>query len=197
MTVSAILLAAGQSRRMGSCKQLLTLGGTTVLGRCIATLQEGGVTDILVVVSTDGEAVAAEARHFPVRVVVNGERDGDMASSIRAGREALAPGSGSVMVALCDYPLVQPTTVRMLAAAAADCPDRIVIPVHSGRRGHPLLFPRSVLDELTPDRTLRDVVRRDPSRLVELPVDDPGILMDMDTPEEYGRMCRLVASSPR
>jgi molybdenum cofactor cytidylyltransferase len=175
---------------MGRCKQLLPLGGTTVIGRCITTILAAGIADCTVVVSSNGEAVAAEARRFPVRVVVNTECAGDMASSVRAGRDAIAADRTGVLVALCDYPLVQPSTIRLLAAAAENAPDRIIIPTDAGRRGHPLLFPRAVLDELTPDRILRDVVRSDPARILELPVIDPGIHMDMDTPEQFRLICR-------
>lgn len=193
--VAAILLAAGQSRRMGRCKQLLPLGGTTVLGRCLDTLAAAGLDDIVVVVSPAGEAVAAEARRYTVRVVVNPEAGGDMASSLLAGRNVLATGVSGVIVALCDYPLVQPSSVVRLVEFHAAEPDRIIIPSHEGRRGHPLLVPRLILDELQGDLTLRDLVRRDPDRLRTIEVDDPGILLDMDTPEEYRRLCTLVAAS--
>lgn len=193
MTVAAILLAAGQSRRMGICKQLLPLGESTVIGRCLGLLLEGGVTDITVVVSPGGEAVAAEAKRLPVRVVINQEPGGDMASSIRTGRDVLTADASSVMIALCDCPLVLPATIRLLRDTAVNSPDRIIIPTCAGRRGHPLIFPRSILDELTHGQILRDVVRRDPSLVIDLPVDDPGVLMDMDTPDDYRRVQQLTS----
>lgn len=191
--VAAIVAAAGLSRRMGSCKQLLVLGGKTVLARCLETLLAGGVAEIVVVVGVQGEAVAAEARRFPVQVVVNNDPDGDMASSVRAGRAALSPKASAAIVALCDYPLVQPATVASLKKSHAIEPDRILIPSHGDQRGHPLLFPRTVLEELQVDLTLRDLVRCDPNRLRCIKVDDPGILLDMDTPEDYQRLCGLLA----
>jgi len=193
--VAAILLAAGRSRRMGRCKQLLPLGGSTVLGRCLDTLVAAGLDDIVVVVSPAGEEVAAEARRYPVRVVVNPEAEGDMASSLRVGRDALAEGISGVVVALCDYPLVLPETIARLQETHHQEPDRIIIPTHDGRRGHPLLVPRLILEELEGDLTLRDLVRRDPARLRTIEVADRGILLDMDTPEEYRRLCALVAVS--
>jgi CTP:molybdopterin cytidylyltransferase MocA len=170
---------------MGSCKQLLDLGGKTVLARCLETLRGGGISDIVVVVGTNGGLVAAEARRFPVRLVVNENPDGDMASSVRVGRRILAGAVSGVVVALCDYPLVTPATVTHLVSRHEEAPEAILIPGHGGRRGHPTLFPAAVLNELEAGGTLRDVVRRDPGRLQLCEVDDPGILLDMDTPEDY------------
>lgn len=191
--VAAIIAAAGLSRRMGSCKQLLDLGGKSALVRCLETLLAGGVREIVVVVGGNGDAVAAEAGRFPVRIVVNRDPDGDMASSLRVGRAALSIEASAVIIALCDYPLVQPTTIASLIKAHAAEPDRIIIPCHGDQRGHPLLFPRTVLEELQEGLTLRDLVRRDPERLRCIGVDDPGILCDMDTPEDYQRLSRSLA----
>lgn len=186
--VAAILLAAGRSRRMGSCKQLLPLGKTTVIGRCLDTLRCGGVSDIAVVVSQGASEVARAAEQHSALVVMNPEQDGDMASSVRSGRDALGTGFKGVMIALCDYPLVSPATVESLLHLHRLFPDAVITPVHSGRRGHPLLFARSILNELAAGMTLRDVLRRTPARVYELPVDDPGILIDMDTPDDYARV---------
>lgn len=197
--VAAIVAAAGLSTRMGSCKQLLRLGGKTALARCLETLLAAGIKEIVVVVGVLGELVAVEAGRFPARVVVNDNPAGDMASSVRTGRAALRAGTGGVVVALCDYPLVLPATVASLLETHAADPDRIVIPSHGGRRGHPPLFPRPVLEELLEGMTLRDLVRSDQSRLRYVEVDDPGILCDMDTMEDYRKLCGLVeaaANSP-
>ena len=192
-SVAAIVAAAGLSRRMGSCKQLLELGGKTVLARCLDTLLAGGVREIVVVVGLNSGPVAAEAGRFPVKIVVNSDPGGDMASSVRVGRAALSTSASAVIVALCDYPLVLPATVTNLKNAHAEEPERILIPCHGDRRGHPLLFPRLILEELKGDLTLRDLVHCDPTRLRCIPVDDPGILVDMDTPEDYRRLCDAVA----
>jgi molybdenum cofactor cytidylyltransferase len=191
--MAAIVAAAGLSRRMGSCKQLLDLGGKTVLARCLETLLAGGVREIVVVVGVNGEPLAAEAGRFPVLVVINDDPAGDMASSVRAGRAALSMEADGVIVTPCDYPLVLAATVACLLEAHTEEPDRIIIPTHCGRRGHPLLVPRIVLEELQGNLTLRDLVRCDPNRLRFIEVDDPGILVDMDTPEDYQRLCGYAA----
>lgn len=190
--VAAILLAAGRSSRMGSCKQLLPLGDTTVIGRCLDTLQRGGVNAIVTVVSAAGQEVAGAAENCSAMVVVNRESDGDMASSVRTGRDFLDAGFSGVIVALCDYPLVAPATIEFLVSQHAKFPDRIIRPRHQDNSGHPLLFARTILDELGEGMTLRDLIRRDPARVQDAPVEDSGILIDMDTPEDYARVCSLL-----
>lgn len=192
---AAILLAAGKSRRMGNCKQLLPLGDGTVLTRCLGTLARGGIDEIVAVVSAGETGVVEALRGHPVRIVVNPDSEGDMASSVRSGRDALTAGAGGVIVFLCDYPLVTADTIHRLIAGHEYSPDSIIIPCHGGRRGHPLLFPRPVLDELRGDKILRDLVRSDPGRVVCLDLDDPGVLIDMDTPEEYGRIREMIKSA--
>lgn len=187
---AAILLAAGKSRRMGSCKQLLPLGNGTVIARCLDTLVAAGIDEIVVVVSPEGHEVAEAARKYPVEIVVT-EYEGDMASSVRAGRDALKIETGGVIVFLCDYPLVSPGTITGLVVEHGYSPDSIIIPCHQEKRGHPLLFPRAVLDELANDLILRDLVRQDPERIHCLDVDDTGVLLDMDTPEDYHRICEI------
>lgn len=193
-SVAAILLAAGKSSRMGSCKQLLPLDGGTVIGRCLDALLAAGLAEIVVVVSQQGQDVAEAISSCPVRTVVNPDPEGDMASSIRVGRDALTPEVGAVIVTLCDYPLISATTIQRLMEEQGNFPGRIVIPCHQGRRGHPLLFPRAVLDELSAGMILRDLVHRDPERIRLSDVDDPGILLDMDTPEDYRRLSERFAS---
>lgn len=194
-TPAAILLAAGKSRRMGSCKQLLPLGDSTVITRCLVTLARGGIDEIVAVVSEGETGVVEALRGHPVRIVVNPDSEGDMASSVRSGRDALEAGAGGVIVFLCDYPLVSADTIQRLIVGHGNSPASIIIPCHGGRRGHPLLFPRPVLDELTGDKILRDLVRRDPGRVACLDLDDLGVLIDMDTPEEYGRICEIIKSA--
>ena len=177
---------------MGRCKQLLPLGDSTVIDRCIGALVTGGAGEIVVVISEEGSDVAETVRCSPVRVVVNPEHEGDMASSVRAGRDALAAGAGGVIVTLCDFPLVSAATITGLIAGHEASPGSIIIPCHGERRGHPLLFPRVILNELASEMILRDLVRRDPDRIHCLNVSDPGVLIDMDTPEDYQRICGLL-----
>lgn len=186
--VAAILLAAGKSRRMGTCKQLLQLDGKPVMVHCLETLFSGGVADVIVVVSTSQEDVARVAGRYPVQVVCNTNPEGDMASSVRTGRDALPSASTGVLIALSDYPLITPETISCTIEAQRQQPDRIIIPSYNGRRGHPSLFPRPLLDELVQTLTLRDLLLNHPDKIQHLEVQDPGILMDMDTPDDFRRI---------
>lgn len=192
--VAAILLAAGKSRRMGTCKQLLPLGDRTVIVRCLDALAAGGAAEIVVVVSEEGHDVAEAVQAFPARFVINTVVDGDMASSVRAGRDALTTAADGVIVFPSDYPLVSAGTIASLIEAHGASPGSIVIPCHDGRRGHPLLFPRAVLDDLADVSTLRDLVRGNPDRISCVEVTDPGGLHDMDTPEDYQRIRNMIQS---
>jgi molybdenum cofactor cytidylyltransferase len=189
--VAAILLAAGKSTRMGSCKQLLPLGGSSVIAHCLEALVAGGAGEIVVVVSETGHEVAEAVRDYPVRIAINHAPEGDMSSSVRTGRDALTEEASGVIVHLCDYPLVAASTITRLILEHEISPGSIVIPCHQQRRGHPLLFPRTILAELGDDMILRDLVRRDVNRVVCTEVEDPGVLLDMDTPEDYRRICSM------
>jgi molybdenum cofactor cytidylyltransferase len=187
--VAAILLAAGASRRMGTCKQLLLLEGKTVLARCLETLLRGGIDEVVVVVAPSGDAVMQAAQSYPVRVVRNAQSDGDMAASIRTGREALSASVTGVVIALCDYPLVRAETITRLAEAHRLEPGNIIVPCHDGHRGHPPLLPRPLLDNL--ETTLRDLLRDHKELIHHLELPDDGVLIDMDTPEDYHRIAAM------
>jgi CTP:molybdopterin cytidylyltransferase MocA len=189
--VAALLLAAGLSRRMGTCKQLLPLEGKTVIARCLEPLLAGGIDRIVVVVGPHGDAVARAAREYPVTIVYASDPEGDMAASVRAGRDALLPEITGVLITPCDHPLVSSQTVALLASRHQAEPARIIIPTHNGGKGHPTLFPRCILDELVQPLTLRDLVRDTPRRLEMVEVADQGVCLDMDTPAEYQKMVAL------
>jgi molybdenum cofactor cytidylyltransferase len=190
-SVAAILLAAGASRRMGTCKQLLQLEGKTVLARCLETLLHGGIQEIVVVVAASNDAVSSAAANYPVRVVRNAQPDGDMAASICTGRGALSASHSGVVIALCDYPLVRSETLASLAQAHRQDPGKIVIPCHNGHRGHPPLLPRRLLDALEMPLTLRDLLRDNKELIHHLELPDDGVLIDMDTPEDYHRILAM------
>lgn len=195
--MAAIVPAAGRSRRMGRSKALLDAGGRTFLARLIGSLGDGGCAPVLAVVRDAGGPEALEARSAGADVVLNPDPSAGPISSFRSGLGALDRRVDAVAWCPVDHPLVRADTVAALLEEAARRPGCIVLPVHDGRRGHPAVFPRSVFGELT-DPALaggaRTVVRRDPSRVRAVPVDDPGVLADIDTPEEYAR--RLGPAGP-
>lgn len=192
----AIVPAAGASRRMGRPKLLLPWGGRTVIGSLVAALREGGAARVLLVVAPANEELAAWGRERDVEVAVNHSPEGGMLSTIRAGlaaaggATALSTAQRPVLIAPGDLPALSPLTVRsVLAALAAGAP--LAVPLRQGRRGHPLGIAPHLLreiDHLDPAIGLRHLLLLHPSDLVEVPVDDPGAVADLDTPEDYARL---------
>ncbi len=185
--ISAIVLAAGESSRMGTPKALLPVGEETFLSAVCARLSEAGVAEVVAVLGADAEHVRS-FRRFAASVVVNrAYRDGQL-SSLRCGLRAVAPGSRGAMVTLVDHPLVAAATYRTMREEAEKEPGMILVAAHRGRGGHPVVFPRSVFAELfaaPAGEGARAVVRADPARVRRIAFDDPGIVADIDTPEEY------------
>jgi molybdenum cofactor cytidylyltransferase len=170
---------------MGQIKQLLKLGDKTVIRRCVDALEDGGVNEIVVVIGGCRGGLAPHLRGLPVSIAVNETPYSDMAESVRTGMKQLHYDDSSVLVCLSDHPLVSGETVRSILREHRAFPDKIIVPEYGGRRGHPSLFPRNVLEEIFTGVTLRDIVRKDPSRVRPVAVGDEGVVLDMDTRQDY------------
>lgn len=170
---------------MGRPKPLLPFADRTAIELLVGHLHQAGIAPIVVVLGPGGEAVADRLADSPVILTWNRTADSDMATSLRVGAACLTPPCSAVLVALADHPLVSPATLGQLCAGHGESPDTILVPTWDGRGGHPVLLPRDVLGELDLLPTLREVVHRDPGRIRRVPVADPGILYDLDTPEDY------------
>ncbi len=192
----AIVLAAGASTRMGRPKALLRAVGRTFIRTILDTLRDGGVSEAVVVVRPGQAAVVTEvaASGFG-RTVVNPRADEGQLSSLIAGLDATdQPGVEAVLVTLVDAPLVQASTVRLLLARAAVSPAPILRAVHQGRHGHPVVFKHALFEALRradPAMGAKAVVRA--ASVEDVDVEDPGVVDDVDTPEDYAR---LFGSAP-
>lgn len=186
--VSAIVLAAGSSRRMGRSKQLLPLGPSSVIRHCLDSIVDSGLRDIVIVLGVDCAGMADAISGMPVRPVVNADPRSDMAGSVRLGLRQVAPASTGVLICLADHPLVSSETVTGLVNAHRSSPDSILIPLYQGRRGHPTLFPRKAIDDIFTAETLRDVIVSRAGSVRTVDVDDEGVVLDLDTPEDYERI---------
>ncbi len=182
------MLAAGASRRMGTCKQLLQLGDKPVILHCLETIMASGVNEVIVVTGANGDAVAAAVEHLAVKLVRNPAIDGDMAGSVRIGLTAVSSESSGVMICLADQPLITACTCRQLLRQHAVTPEEILIPVFEGKKGHPTIFPYGLLHPFSEDMTLRDVVGKNSRRVRLIEVCDHGVALDMDTPSDYQDM---------
>jgi len=195
--VSAILLAAGSSKRMGQLKQLLPLGSKPIIRHCLDNLAAAGIRNTVIVLGQNGSKILDSVKELPVQVVFNKTPDSEMAESVRIGLHTLHGSSTGVLVHLSDHPLVSVETLKSLVQCHVETPDRIIIPLYKGRRGHPTLFPKPVIDEVFDGLNLRDIINRDSSRIRFLNVDDEGVVLDMDTKEDYERICeRSSAQNP-
>jgi molybdenum cofactor cytidylyltransferase len=193
----AVVPAAGRSRRMGRPKLLLPYRGSTVAGALVAALRGGGVERVVLVTASGGGALARWGRSAGLAVAINPDPAHGMLSSVRAGiaaaggAAALADGGGPLLVAPADLPALQAETVAFLLARFAEAGAPLAVPTHAGRRGHPLLVAPGLLAEietLDPDVGLRQLLDRHAGELLEVAVDDPGVVRDVDTPEDYRRL---------
>lgn len=185
--ISAIVLAAGKSERMGRPKGLLPFRGRTFLENILDAVAASSIRGTFVVIGHHRDEISARL-HFP-NYVFNADYEQGMVTSFQAGIRALPPDAAGAMLFLVDHPVVDPATIEALIENFA--PAHIMIPVFNGRRGHPVLFAREVLEEilaLPASQGANIVVRKDPGRIIEVPVESSGILVDVDTPEDFKRL---------
>ncbi len=188
--ISAIVLAAGESRRMGKPKLLLPFGNTTIIGRIIDTLIEARVDEILVVAGHVVDALAHALQSKPVRVVVNPAYREGMLSSVRAGLREVHPETDAMLLVLGDQPSIQVSWIEALVHSHHQRGGGIHVPIFQGRRGHPLLIDASFRDDILngfDDVGLRGLLYAHPAAVHEVPLPDPGVLDDIDTPDDYAR----------
>ena len=189
--ISGLLLAAGESRRMGSPKALLRYQGQTFIERICSAFLTAGVDELIVVLGARAEELrGALPAHPALRTVVNSRYFQGQLSSLMVGVGALSPDSEAAVVNLVDHPLVSAATIKALIDSFRAAPLPILVASCQGKRGHPVLFSSHIYGEILAaplDQGAKVVVRKDPSRVRELSLDDPGILADIDTPEDYQR----------
>jgi molybdenum cofactor cytidylyltransferase len=192
--ITAIVLAAGLSSRMGSNKLLADLNGVPLIATTLIQVAASGIDDVVVVLGRDAEAVQ---RLVPatMRTTVNRNFADGIASSIRAG-VAAAPESDAVLIVLGDMPLVQASTIGKLIAAFNPTEHRsIVAPTYKGQFGNPVLWGRehfSRLLALEGDKGARSLIGDLKAEAVEIAVDDPGVIADADTPEALDGLRKAV-----
>ncbi|MBK9009064.1 MAG: nucleotidyltransferase family protein [Anaerolineae bacterium] len=192
--ISAIILAAGESKRMGQPKMLLKWGKTTVLEHVISVFANAGVEDIVVVTGAardEVEKIVAVAQtSCPARSVFNeGFVEGEMLSSIQCGLRDLAEkDSSAALIALGDQPQVREGSVWRVCEMFKETGNPLVVPSYHMRRGHPWLVDESLWGEMLAMRapqTPRDFLNARADQIKYVEVDDEGILADLDTPEQY------------
>jgi CTP:molybdopterin cytidylyltransferase MocA len=177
---------------MGRPKALLPYRGVSFLRAVAAALLAGGVEELVAVLNPTVPGLPAVLPADPrVRWVPAPPAPAGQIASLRAGLRALSPSSEAALVALVDQPAVRPETVAALVQAFRETGAPILLPIYQGRRGHPVCFARALYPELLEvpeEEGARALVRRHRALLREVPVDDPGIHQDVDTPEDLARL---------
>ncbi|HVJ28381.1 MAG TPA: nucleotidyltransferase family protein [Vicinamibacterales bacterium] len=204
---AAIILAAGRSTRMGQSKPLLryeAVPGHTFVSRLVEVLKTSGFIEILVVGRPDDDGLRAEVDRCAATFIENRRADEGQLSSLLAALTHLAARDGTqveaVLVTPVDAPLISSAVVNRLMRAAAASPAQILRATHAGKHGHPVIFRRSTFDELyaaDPSVGARAVVRADPQRVEDVEVEDDGVTIDFDTPDEYRRYFGTPPSTSR
>lgn len=187
---AAVILAAGLSRRAGPTNKLLReLAGKPLLLHAVEAALASRARPVVVVLGHRAEQVAPLLAGLPVRIAINAAPQAGMAGSLAAGIAAVADGAPAAFILLGDMPHVRPATLDRLADALDAAPERsVAVPVHGGRRGNPVLwrschFP--ALMRLAGDTGGQALLAAAGDAVLEVPVEDPGILVDYDRPEDF------------
>lgn len=194
--VRAIILAAGASTRMGQPKPALRLNGRggTFLSHLVDTFLSAGLPDIVVVSGADDRAVRAAwpKSDRRVRVIHNADWQRGQLCSLTAGLDAPSPVPiEAAVVHLADVPLVTAETIARLIAVWRETRARIVRPARGEEHGHPVIFDASLFDEVRKADVAvgaKAIVRAHAGEILNVPIDDPGAYLDIDTPEDYARL---------
>lgn len=186
----AIILAAGESRRMGEPKQLLPFAGKTMLECVLDAFTTPRVDQILVVLGHRAEQIARRICSSGATIVANKMHKRGMFSSVQAGLRAVPPSAKLVLLGLGDQPRLKRATVDKLVSGF---PGKILIPTFNGRQGHPLLFEARYIPEilaLDESLTLKHFLANHPDEITRRVVDDEGVLVDIDDRASYERELR-------
>jgi molybdenum cofactor cytidylyltransferase len=191
-SVAAVIIAAGSSSRLGQPKQLLIIDGETLLQRAIRVAHEAGAMPVLVVLGAHREEIEARVDFAGSKIVVNAHWEEGMASSIRAGLEALLvdqPGTRGVLLMICDQPRVTPEHLGRMIDTFRQSETSVIASVYAGKRGIPAIFPRQGFSELlalSGDKGARGLLSEPGRKVIEIALD--GGEVDIDRPEDLSQL---------
>ena len=188
--ISAILLAAGESDRMGRPKQLLPFGQSTIIEQAIDNLLNSAVSECIVVLGYRAGEVIKTIANKSVKIAINPDYRQGMSTSIITGLNQIDSRAQAVMVALGDQPFIDSETINSLMEAFIAHNKGIAIPVYQGKRGHPVIFNikyKGELLRLKGDIGGREIIDRHPDDVLEVAVDCEGVCIDIDTMDNYTR----------
>jgi molybdenum cofactor cytidylyltransferase len=197
-SIGAVILAAGASSRMGEPKQLLRLGGKALLEQVLDNARSAAVDEMVVVLGAAAENIRQQVDLSQIKVVVNNSYQQGIGTSLGAGLAALDPAINAALILLADQPFVRPATLERICGEYRRSHAQIVIPLYHGFRGNPVLLDRSVFPEvmaLGGDVGCRAIFGNHLEEIVKLPVDDVGILLDIDSPADFDKFQSVNGST--
>jgi len=189
--VSAVILAAGMSKRMGAPKQLLPINGKPLLQNVLENLRQSRAAEIIVVLGASAGEIQQQIDFGGARVVINEQFELGMGTSLRPGLAAVDARSSAALIVLADQPFVSAQTFDRLIEQYEQHHPQIAIPIYKGFRGNPILLDRSVFPEvmaLSGDVGCRAIFGSHIENILKVSVEDIGILLDIDTQEDLEKL---------
>jgi molybdenum cofactor cytidylyltransferase len=184
----AIILAAGESKRMHQPKMLLPFGNKTIIEKVIGNVISSGIKRVIVVLGSDKDNILKVTKKMPVMNCYNKNYRQGMLSSVQSGFRQLDDTCRAVLVFLGDQPGIGPDVINSLTDAFRKSGKGMIMPVFNNERGHPLLFDSKYRDEITgldPSETLKDLVHKFSDDVLEVEVKTESVLKDIDTKDDY------------
>jgi molybdenum cofactor cytidylyltransferase len=194
MLVSAILLAAGESNRMGQSKQLMSFGQSTIIERTIDSLLNSAVSETIAVLGYKEEEIRKAIIRKPIKIAINPDYQQGMSTSIIAGLKQIDKRARAVLIALGDQPFIDSQTISNLVEAFVANKKGIIVPVYQGKRGNPVILAiryKGELLHLKGDVGGREIIKCHPDDVLEVAVNCEGVLLDIDTAEDYSSVTKL------
>jgi molybdenum cofactor cytidylyltransferase len=200
MTVSiwALVLAGGESTRMNGPKMVLPYRDKTIIGCAISNILNAGVKNVIVVTGCWKEEVMKAAGNMPVSFCFNDKYREGMLSSVICGLNSLPAEAGAVMIFPGDQPEIPGSVINSVSEACSLTPRGIIVTVHNGKKGHPILIKRKYFNEvrkLDPTIGLRSLSEKFPDDIFEVECNNPMIYLDIDTPEDYKNSINKIHQS--
>ncbi len=193
--LAAIILAAGESRRMGEPKALARFGAKTFLETIVANFRDAGIEKLVVVLGHDAVNILEKVQPLPARFVINHNYSLGQFSSFQTGVAILPPETAGVFLALVDQPQIGAQVFSTIKDAFLSEPQKIVIPTFAGRRGHPTIFPRALFSEILAapvTETAAKIIHSHAQLVQEIQIENESILWNINTHEELAEIRRRV-----